>query len=174
MNKVHVSQFFACSKVSYACELYYICNLGKYLYYNYNEQLSLDGVILTDTLKKSNIWEYFRVALDSGWVCDTSIPKEDYEITLVNPLDTSVEISNRFYTTDYVKFDVDDKRKRAEFTDYNLRTPLKTQISFNTQNDAVWIWDLKGKDGENFAVNNSALNDSLICYNFVSLIAMLR
>lgn len=170
-NIVHVSQFFSCSKINYACELYYICELGKYLFYNYKQKLSLDGVILVDELKNSKVWEYFRLAIDEGWVCETYLSTIDYEITIVNPLDTSIKIANKLFTTDEVEFDREDWNKRREIVDYDFKTPLVSQISFHTQTDELWIWDINGKDSKNFSVNNKAINDSLICYCFISLIA---
>ena len=43
----HIEQIYNCLKIEIACELYYVCELGKYLYYYHNEPLSLDGIELS-------------------------------------------------------------------------------------------------------------------------------
>ena len=171
MDSVHVSQFFPCSKINYACELYYVCELSKYLYYNYNSNLSLDGVILVDSLKKSNVWEYLRVAIDEGWICETSLPEEDYKIDIVNILDLTSPVANKLFTTEPVTISQEERVRRRDDVEYALRNPLKAQISFSIQDDDYWIWDINGKLKNNFTVNNTSVNDNMICYCFVSLIA---
>ena len=86
MGTVHISQFYSCSEVSLSSELYYLSELGKYLFLNYDRALSIDGVILNSVLKKSLYWDYFRVAVKQGWVVDTNLPSYETDITIQYPL----------------------------------------------------------------------------------------
>ena len=128
---IHISQFYSCSKISYACELYYACELGKHLMADYNEALSLDGVILVEDLKKSIVWDLFRIAVDKGWVVDTSIPAQDIAITIQHPLimDSSKLINIRI-TEEPVQFNREDYQHRMNDAVYNYTEPKVSQIVF--------------------------------------------
>lgn len=148
---LHISQFYPCSDVKDACELYYICELGKYLHFNYNEQLSIDGVVLHEVLASSILFDYFRLAIDEGWVTQANWGYSSLEVTAENPLiaDTRL-VRNVLFTTEDVAFDREDKRKRDEDFLYAYRTPILTQVSFEDQNDEQWLWSI----GERISVTS--------------------
>ena len=171
MDSIHVSQIYPCSRINYAAELYYVCELGKYLKYNYNQSLSIDGVILVDELKKSKVWEYFRIAVDEQWVCDTNIDDDNIKIDIINPLNVDIKIGNRLYTVDTLTIDEMDMKQRRDYPEYALRNPQKSQVSMVKQEDSAWVWGIYGKENRGFSMNNSSLNDDYLCYNLVSLIA---
>lgn len=173
MEKTHISQVYPCSEVSFACELYYICELGKYFKYNYGRQLSLDGVILDKHLRKaSHVWDYFRMAVDEGWVCDTGLSNFDVEITVQNPIQaTTKQVLNVLMTCEEVSYDAEDNVKRRNSQSYNFRTPKLAQISFSSKSDDTWIWNIKGENEQNFSVNNNSVNSSLAKQAWLSLVA---
>ena len=170
---VHISQFYPCSRVDLSCEMYYICELGKYLFYNYKEQLSLDGVVFNKELEQSYLFDYFRLALHSGWIGQV-VWETDLSVTEDNPLEADSRlIRNVLYTTQEVQFDREDNTKRKEDYLYNYCTPLKCQVSFKEQNDGYWLWTTSGFEGKFFSINNRSLCTSTTSkQNWLSLIAM--
>lgn len=169
---IHISQFYSCSKISYACELYYACELGKHLMADYNEALSLDGVILVEDLKKSIVWDLFRIAVDKGWVVDTSIPTQDIAITIQHPLvmDSSKLINIRI-TEEPVQFNREDYQHRMNDAVYNYTEPKVSQIVFREKSDELWVWDAYGVDKKYFNVNNATVGGNQSYMALVSLIA---
>ena len=67
--KFSVSQIYPCSKVELGSELFYLCELGKYLQCK-GHVLSLDGLVFNPVLTKSKYWNYLQVAYTNGWVVD--------------------------------------------------------------------------------------------------------
>lgn len=172
MNKVHISQFYACSRISYACELYYVCELSKYLYFNYEEVLSIDGVILESDLNKSDIWDYFRMVVDEGWIVDTGITDEEFKVSIQYPLDMKMnKIRNILLTTEPVVFDREDNNKRRNDMNYAYRTPEKFQVSFAERTDEYWLWTLNGEDKKHFLENNKIFGHNQADQSWLSLIA---
>lgn len=170
---VHVSQFYSCSSVNLACELYYICELGKYLFHSRGKKLSIDGVLLHTDLQRSAVWEYFRMAVDNGWVIDTGITSVDFAISARNPLNMDMTtLGNFLFTIDPVPFDREDQKLRAEDPVYDMKTPVKMQTSFEQMTDDYWLWTLGGKDGRFSTINNAGFNNMKSQYAWVSLIAM--
>lgn len=168
----HIDQIYACTKVEHAAELYYICELGKYLHYYYNESLSLDGVEFDEVLRKSVIWDYYRLALDNKWVENSPIYDVTMHITLQDPLDADTsKVINVLYTEDDVAFDQKDFEHRQDDALFDFCTPLRKQISFESKEDEQWVWSIQGKDGEYFRINNDALNKDLARQLWLSLIA---
>lgn len=173
LKDVHISQFYPCSEVTDACEMYYICELGKYLFFNYNARLSIDGVILNSCLKKSSLWDYFRMAVDEGWVFDSGVSSDDLDITLQNPLVCDLrKVKNVFYTLDEVKFNLTEHNRRKTDEEFAYRTPEKYQVSFEIQEDDAWLWTMEGKNKKYFDVNNKAMGHTLASQCWVSLVAM--
>lgn len=169
---VHISQFYSCSEVKLACELYYICELGKYSKLNYNKPVSLDGVILNSCLKKSVLWQYFRMACDEGWLVNTGVAKEELIITAQTPLNLDKQVvCNYLYTLDEVAYDSEDITKRRNSFEYDLRTPVKSQISFEFTNNHAWKWSINGFEDKYFTVNNHSLNHNHADQAWLSLIA---
>lgn len=72
MEKVHISQLYPCSKIKVGSELFYICELAKYLR-KVDKQLDLDGVIISNGLSKSQFWNYFLDKSKSGYICNANI-----------------------------------------------------------------------------------------------------
>lgn len=169
---VHISQFYSCSKVELACELYYICELGKYLKYYYNDSLSIDGVIISSDVLKSDIWDFFRLSVSEGWVVETGIARERLEVTIQNPLREDLTlVKNVLYTLDEVPFSRRESNMRRSDLSYAYRTPEKLQVSFAEMSSERWIWTYAGEDGRNSIVNNKAFGHNLAHQCWVSLVA---
>lgn len=170
---IHVSQFYSCSSVRLACELYYICELGKYLKYKYGECISLDGVLLHNDLKKAKLWDYFRLAVDEGWIVNHGLDAERIAITLQFPLKYDTDaISNRMMCLEPVGFDSEEHHVRQLNVDYDFRHPKKFQVSFKSMDNGVWLWTMHGEDDSKFIENNKAFNHSRADQSWLSLIAM--
>lgn len=164
MKTIHISQFYACSEVSLAVELQYLVELGKYLWSN-NCCLSVDGVDFDKILRKSKYWDYFRVAIDLGWIVDCS--ESDYEITTADPVDYTVSFKNTLLVEEEVPYDAKDSKKRNEDLEYAYRTPIKKQIVFTDKNQQFWSWKL----GTSYIINNITMNSSGSETTWVSMIA---
>lgn len=171
METIHISQFYSCSEVSCSSELYYLSELGKYLYLKHNKALSIDGVILTSDLKKSLYWDYFRLVVSKGWVVDTNLPSYEVDITSYNPINYDVDFKNFYMTLDPVTYDSVDNAKR-QLAEYNYSTPKPTQVCFTERNDSVWFWTLKGTCSLEEITNSASLNTACASKAWVSLVAM--
>lgn len=170
---VHISQFYPCSKVDLACELYYICELGKYSKLNFDRAVSLDGVILSTILKKSKIWDYFRVCVANGWLVKTGVSEEELQINAQTPIHYEVnDIINLHIMDEEVSFDYEENKLRRADPMYDLMTPIKSQVSFEEKNNEFWLWSIGGKDNSYFNCNNSTLNRNRADQAWLSLIAM--
>ena len=173
MSSVHISQFYSCSKIEQASELYYACELGKYLFYNYEQSLSLDGVLISDNLRKSPIWEYFRLVATKNWVVDFGVSDSDFLVSIIHPTMLNMDVvTNVLLTTDSVKFNATDYTKRLNDLDYACSEPELLQVSFSMQNDDAWLWELKGANGKFYNINNQTFGHNLAYQRFVSLVAM--
>ena len=73
MKTIQISEIYPVHKVHLASELVYICELAKYAFINHQTQISLDGVILSDVLKKSKYWLFYKIAVINKWV--TGVPE---------------------------------------------------------------------------------------------------
>lgn len=170
---VHISQLYACSEVELACELYYICELGKYSKILHDKPISLDGIILNSVIEKSIIWDYFRMAVDEGWLVNTGVPADKLAINVQQPLNFDKRtVVNYLYTIDEVSFDSEDTMKRRVDYEYDLRTPVKSQVSFESMTDSAWVWSIEGADGKHFSTNNKSFNHNRADQSWLSLIAM--
>lgn len=171
---IHISQFYPCSEVNLACELYYICELGKYSYLKYGQMLSLDGVILDKSLKKCPyIWQYFRFAVKSAWVCNVGrlgegfFPNKDYPIIYDDD-----NVANYFIVGDVVPYDREDSERRKADNIYNFSTPLKTRATIGIVNDEVWEFSIGGFCSDDFTSNNKLFNGRHGDQAWVSMAAM--
>lgn len=173
MSNVHISQFYPCSKIEQASELFYVCELGKYLKFNYGQALSLDGVLLSECLKKSPIWEYFRLVATKGWVEEFGVSDSDFLVSIIHPtmLDLNL-VSNVLLTTETVKFNSADYNRRLKDTEYACSEPERLQVSFSQQTDEAWLWEVKGAKGKFYNINNQTFGHNLAYQRFVSLVAM--
>lgn len=164
MKTIHISQFFACSSVDLSVELQYIVELSKYLR-DYDAVLSVDGVDFDECLRKSRYWDYFRVAIDEGWIIDCSA--EDTEITLLSPIDFERPVNNVKFTEEPVKYDEEDNQRRRSDAYYNYCTPVLTEVAFSEKTYQYWRWNL----GAKLIVNNTALNSAESYTSWLSLVA---
>lgn len=175
---IHVSQFYSCSSVESAIELYYIAELGKYLRYKYGKALNLDGVLIKNDVRKSKFFDYFRMACDEGWVVNTGLDKYILEINAQQPLIHSQEtVLNALMTEEQVVFDRDEFNKRQDSIDWSYRNPIKKHISFAKKEDKLWLWDIGGEDGKHFHDNKSnivALHADMAIISLVSMVAVER
>ena len=67
MENVHISQLYPCSTIKLGSELYYICELAKYLKKE-NRQLTLEGILIQKELEKSEFWNYFVSKIKDGTI----------------------------------------------------------------------------------------------------------
>lgn len=173
METIHISQFYSCSEVVLSSDLYYLSELGKYLFFNHGRALSIDGVILSSILKKSLYWDYFRVAVKQGWVVDTNLPNYETDITIQYPVNYDTDdFKNFFITLDECIYDAVDYAKRQESAEYNYTTPKPTQVCFTKMTDDVWFWTLKGTCAKDEMINSASLNTSCASKAWISMIAM--
>lgn len=173
MSGVHVSQFYSCSKVKLASELYYICELGKYSFIEHGKPVDTQGVVLHSVLKKSKLWEYFRMAVSNGWVVNAGVSDEEFPVSKEHPLDLDKSVyRNMFLTTEAVGYDADETIKRSQNADFDLRTPVKSQVSFERMEPSLWLWTASGAGGNGFSANNNSFNNNSADMAWVSLVAM--
>ncbi len=155
----HISQIYSCSTVELPCELYYMVELGKYLKYYHDEELSLKGVIFTEGLEKTKIWQYFKIAIANGWIVETGLSSDLTDITYNNELTiTSKDIINLLLTTEKQSFDAVEHEKRRD-ADYALRTPKKTFVSFAKQSELGLFWKLGGEENQYVIENGKIINE---------------
>lgn len=173
METVHISQFYSCSEIKLSSELYYISELGKYLFLNYNKALSIDGVILNSVLKKSLYWDYFKLVLSKGWVVDANLPSYVTDFGCQFPMNYPTDnFKNFLFTLDHCPYDSVDSAKRNEDPEYNYSTPKPTQVCFAKMDDNAWFWNLRGTCADDEMVNSASLNTSCSSKAWVSMIAM--
>ena len=169
---VHISQFYPCSRVTSAIELYYISELGKYLKYNYGEQLSLDGVLIDD-VEKSKFFDYFRMACDEGWLTNTSFSSYILEINAQQPLRESQDtVLNALMVEHEVNPNDDDFIKRRNDVEWSYRNPIKKQVSFASKTDKLWLWGLDAENGKSSYHNKINIASHQADMALVSLVAM--
>ena len=168
-TSVHISQFYPCSKIDLGSELFYVCELGKYLS-DYGKCISLDGVILDNVLKKSRFWDYMRVAVENGWLVDVGVDKFELEISYQNQIDLD-HVNNIHITEDEVTLDSDELIKRRNDSMYDWRTPKETQVSFYRKDNKVWGWKINGDSSSGYSANQALLSAKFSSQSWVSLVA---
>lgn len=162
--KFSVSQIYPCSKVELGSELFYLCELGKYLQCN-GHVLSLDGLVFNPVLTKSKYWNYLQVAYTNGWVVD--MPKIFKEST--TPVILS-EVKNILLVEEPVPWDEVDFKRRRDDLEYNTYTPIKKQVVFTLKDKQIWEFS-KSSDGSDNTINLQSLKDDLVSQSWVSLVA---
>ena len=172
MNKIHVTQLYSVSKVTIGSELFYLCELGKYLYYRFDSQLSLDGVLLTNELRSSRYWEYMRLAYHNGWICDLGIDNFDLDITPINPLAVNPNLVRNIYLTNEVLNSPDERIGVVE-TDHPEYYPIKYNVAFKEQTPERWVWDIDSNDKLGYYINQK-LRGNLSSQSWVSLFAFVK
>ena len=172
MNILHISQFYSCSEIKTSSELFYICELGKYLYINYNSRLSIKGVILYKDLKESECWDYFRMSLEKGWVIDSGLPNYEIEINIQHPINYyPTSVVNLYMTEGVVEYDSQDAINR-NIGEYNYKTPKKTEIRFKEKSDELYFFTIDGNSPDDYIKNSVTLKaDATSSKAWLSLIA---
>lgn len=170
---VHISQFYPCSYVTLAAELYYICELGKYSKLTRNVPVSLDGVVLSSVLKNSPIWHYFRIAVEQEWVGRVGNLGEDFPITPSSPLRLSkTTVENFLLCLFEPEIDREDYMRRRNDWDYDIRTPERMMVSLEERTDAYWLWSIGGEGNRHSIENNKVFNRNRADQAWLSFIAM--
>lgn len=182
MNVVHISQFYSCSRVTLASELFYICELAKYLAIDEDKftiqnlpseecstgvVLSLDGVILDSILENSQIWSYFRMMVSKGYI--VNVNANGLEVNCQSPISyEDLRLVNAFYTLNKVNSSADANKRNID-AEYNLREPLKLQVALETVGTTlVWNYVVNGSS----SINCDSFNRPRTQYLWLSLIAM--
>ena len=170
---VHISQFYPCSHVTLAAELYYICELGKYSKLTRNVPVSLDGVVLSSVLKNSPIWHYFRIAVEQEWVGRVGNLGDDFPITPSSPLRLSkTTVENFLLCLFEPEIDREDYMRRRNDWDYDIRTPERMMVSLEERTDAYWLWSIGGEGNRHSIENNKVFNRNRADQAWLSFIAM--
>lgn len=167
---VALSELYPASEIKLGSELYYVCELGKYLT-THGYQLSLDGVSMHRVLRNSRFCGYLGVAIYNGWVTDVNCNSSD-----ACSLDISAQmpdlsgVVNRMYTEEPVVYSSEDAEKRQdEF--YDIVTPKKYQVTFSVRRDDMWVWT-KGTSMEVELMHTSSFGGTnYVSQCFVSMIA---
>lgn len=159
-----LNQIYPCSKVELGSELFYICELGKYLQ-THGHVLSLSGIVFSSDLKKSNYWNYLQVAYRNGWLVDMPNSFEESLTPVTLHLVKNIQI-----VEDYVPWSAEEDTRRKTDEEYNTYTPRKKQVIFSTKTDDVWEFS-PCEEGAKNSVNIQSLKDDLISQSFVSLTA---
>lgn len=168
-NKIHLSSIYPCSRVSLSSELYYICELGKYLKVC-GYTLSVDGIIFDSVLSKSKFWKYLKIAYTNGWVSDLGA----IESELSSPWGTDFNVSNLvniLITEEEVEFDSEDFEKRNSDSMYDILTPKKVRTFFQNKNTSEWSWCIEGGNPMECTINSRGIKRTHMSQSFVSLVA---
>lgn len=169
MDKIHLSELYSVSEVKLGSELYYICELGKYLNVC-GYVLSLDGVILDRVLRNSRFWDYLRVANYNGWVCDLTCSDAELLITPQSPVCLKTVV-NRLYSEVDVTESAEVLNKRRDDVLFDLATPKPFKICFAEKTSEEWVWT-KGKNLDEELLHTRSLGGTnYVSQCFVSLVA---
>lgn len=168
MNLIALTEFYPTSEITYASELLYVCELGKYLH-SEGYTLNLDGIILDDILRKSRFFEYLRVAVYNGWVTNVNLSEIDLALTKDNPFSLR-SISNQLLTEEEIQFDSADIEARKDEI-YNIVTPKKARVVFKSKTPEKWVWSQNNKDSRLESLNTTSICSGEVSQNIVSLIA---
>lgn len=142
-EQVHISQFYFCPRLASAVEMCYAVELSKYLYQE-GYVLSLDGVQLPEVLKGSRYWDYFRIAVDEGWIVNV-VPTIGLEISIEYPVNYTSDLRNVLCVEEPVPLDMDDVNKRKMDAEYNFRTPVRSEVAISKKNEEGWLWEYVGE-----------------------------
>lgn len=153
---MHISQLYSCSKVDLPCELYYIAELGKYSYKNYNTSLDISGVVINNELKNQIFYDYFQLAISKGWIENSS---------LVDKYNTNklTKVSNIKFTTEV--------RPLIE-TSTDIEEPREITVVLNKFEDMVLL-DFNSSIN-NINYNTINFNNDFAEQRLLSVIAMLH
>ena len=177
MSKVYLKDFYDCNKIDLSCELLYVCELGKYIYFNIeNKELSLKGITFDKVLMESNIWFYFCLAIDEQWIVDVEVDKEWLidlsSLTQKEWKEMSLVLNNVIFTENEIAPDYEDLVARKNSYEYDLRTPRVQRIGFTDIYPNGWHkFDLSSNNRTIYLLNSGSINSVLPQYSWVSLVA---
>lgn len=171
MEKVWLSEIYSCSKVVLPTELYYICELGKYMYINYSKTLSLKGVVISKELYNVRNWDYFRIAYNKGWLVDVEVPQSILDITIQKPIDLKNRILNLYLVGDFVPYDSLDTERRNRDISYDFQNPRKTGVRFKEISDECIIFTVEGNNAQDSAENSKTFEKDKHSKAYLSLVA---
>ena len=155
------------------CEIYYICELGKYLYRNYGRSLSLQQWSFHfKVLQNTPVFDYVKLAKHSKWLVFEDRKSREFFSDFDSIDFDTTKIVNVFYTTEDFEDDRAIKLKRLSDVVFNYSEPIKRFVSFRLQNKNTWYFAMYGKNGKYFDKNNLALTGEMAYYNWISLVAM--
>lgn len=156
---INVQQIFNCTEINNVFELYFVSEIGKYLYLNYDETLSLKNVRINPELESLATWDILRLAIKNGYIMEIDIPSERYILDLQFPLKANrKELVNVYLVEEEVPFNREESNKRKEDLDYHLMNPMKRQFSITSKTDNDWVMTIYGENNRNFTVNNYTFN----------------
>lgn len=168
-ESIHLSRIYPCSRISIASELYYVCELGKYLSVS-GHSLSLDGIILDTVLRQSKFWKYLRIALTNNWVCDAGVSNSELLVSRDSNMNFS-DLVNILVTEEEVQFDAEEHKKRNEDVMFNILTPKRVQTFFQDKDKDTWSWSICGSNSREETVNSRGIRCTNMSQSFVSIIA---
>ena len=159
-------------------ELYFVCELGKFLYCEYGEVLDLEGVTINEELTTVAMWDCMRIAYYNKYIVGIDIDEDLLELDFQTPLILKPsEFSNLMFTLDEVVADPEDRNRRTVDQTYDLLTPKKARIAFEQMTDDYWVWSFRGKVTADpiFYINNETFyrvaKKMSITQTWVSLLA---
>lgn len=170
MEVVHISQFYNCSEISVCSELYYVCELGKNLLMRGNKSLSLNGVVLSDTLRSSRYWDFFRIAVKSGWVINANVNDLSFDISIQSPVDDS-KFNNIFLVEEEYAYDAEDASKRRLDLMYDIMTPKKAHVEFAKRDADKWYFEFSKPSPSGAYSSSKDLNGKFSSQSWVSICA---
>ena len=65
---MNVKDFIKNKEIKLVSELYYICELGKYIHHYTGQALDISEVYFNEQLRTTQQWNYFKLALINGWL----------------------------------------------------------------------------------------------------------
>ena len=137
---VHISNFMPIKQVDNVSVLYYICELGKYSLKGFNIPLSVSGVVFNDLLKRTKVWQYFRMCCTQGYIIDLGELEQDntFKISIMHQLelDSTKDVLNILLTE---SDEQEDKSRETDIEDY-YRNPIKRKVIFNESNKTRVLW----------------------------------
>lgn len=168
-NVVQLSELYSVQEIKLASELLYVCELAKYFFINHKTQLSIDGIVLNDVLKKSRYWAMYRVAVTNGWLTNVVNPKS-VEVTELNPVSFR-NVSNILVTEEPVSFNIEDFNKRQEDEQYDHLTPQPVQIMFESMTLDEVVWSNEGSSDDCSQIHGASLFSKDASQRLTSLVA---
>lgn len=137
---VHISHFMPIKQVDNVSVLYYICELGKYSLKSFNIPLSVSGVTFNDLLKRTKVWQYFRVCCTQGYIVDLGELDQDntFKISIMHQLelDNTKEVLN----IQLVESEEQEDKSRESDVESYYNNPIKRKLILNESDNQGLFW----------------------------------